>query len=430
MTPAAPTLTDPACLNWLRRELCRKAGFDVASVGEKVFERAVRLQMRGLGLSEAEEYRELIERSPGYWTELLESVLVTETWFFRDPEVFRAFARLVAEEWMPQNTGRPVRILSLACSSGEEPFSAVMALLEAGLAASRFHVDALDICRPPIAFARRAVYGSNSFRGRNLDFRDRYFSAHGAQEFALHPQVQDQVRFYEGNLIAEDFPLGQDSYDFIFCRNLLIYVDAAAQRKALEKVEQLLAPSGMLFVGPAEQAIVRSLGFEASQSPRAFRRPTPKSVTGDAGAVRPARATDWPGTYSPMAIETHRKGAARQAECPAFLPREKSGTPTANLEEVRRLGDAGRLAEAAAACEEHLRLCRACPEGHYLMGLLREAQGDTRAFDSFRRALYLQPNYYEVLSHMALLSEQNGDLAAAKNFRRRAERNQPTPPVP
>jgi chemotaxis protein methyltransferase WspC len=100
-------------------------------------------------------------------------------------------------------------------------------------------------------------------------------------------------------------------------------------------------------------------------------------------------------------------------------------TQQTDLAEARRLADAGRLAEAAAICEAHLEEGRASAQAYYLLGLLRDARGDERSIECYRKALYLDPNHYETLVHLAVLAHKNGDAAAARNFQRRAERLQP-----
>ena len=102
-----------------------------------LIQRAVRQRMRSLGLKRLEDYRQLLEHSRAEWHELVESVVVTETWFFRDPEPIAAFVRLVREEWLPAHPTAPLRLLSVPCSSGEEPFSLAMALLDAGVPAEQ-----------------------------------------------------------------------------------------------------------------------------------------------------------------------------------------------------------------------------------------------------------------------------------------------------
>src|ERR1035437_6136784 len=144
--------------------LLRKTiGLDAESIGSTSIQRAVRLRMRGLGLRRLEDCEQLLERSRAEWNELVESVIVTETWFFRDPALLAAFVRLVLEEWLPAHPAAPVRVLSLPCASGEEPYSLAMVLLDASVAPERFQIDAIDISARALAHAARGIYGRNSF---------------------------------------------------------------------------------------------------------------------------------------------------------------------------------------------------------------------------------------------------------------------------
>ena len=92
------------------------------------------------------------------------------------------------------------------------------------------------------------------------------------------------------------------------------------------------------------------------------------------------------------------------------------------MEDAQRLADAGRLAEAEAICEAHLRQSGASAQAYYLLGLIRDASGDAGAVDYYRKALYLEPDHYESLLHLALWSDKNGQPARAQTFKSRAER--------
>ena len=123
-----------------------------------------------------------------------------------------------------------------------------MALMDAGVLETRFKIDATDISASALMAAHQAIYGNNSFRGQDLDYRARYFQPM-PRGYALNPSVKKQVRFQRGNIMAEHYLTGPDTYDFIFCRNLLIYLDGSSQQKVLVKLRRLLAPNGLLFVG-------------------------------------------------------------------------------------------------------------------------------------------------------------------------------------
>jgi chemotaxis protein methyltransferase WspC len=403
--------------------LLRKTiGLDAASVGSTSIHRAVRQRMRSLGLRKPEEYERFLESSHSEWNELVESVIVSETWFFRDPALFAAFARLAREEWLPAHPTAPMRLLSIPCASGEEPYSLVMALLDAGVAPERFRIEAIDISARALARAERGVYGKNAFRAKDLGFRDRHFKPSEAG-FVLHPAVRKCVLFSRGNLLSDDFRPAHASYDFIFCRNLLIYFDRPTQQRAVEKIEALLAPSGMLFVGTVEQPVVLTHGFVSADLPRA-------SACRKAGYAarhpRPARLSKRPAT--PIGVPPNGASHPRIAASNRLvLPPAASPSPSVqpDLEAARGLADAGRLTEAAEICEAHLRQSRGSAQAYYLLGLVRDAAGDASAIDYYRKALYLEPSHYESLLQMALLMQKHGDPARARAFRNRAQRVKP-----
>ena len=416
-------------MNRTEQRLSETLGLDEASLGPSSFARAIRLEMKRLGVEKVQQYERVIERSPAEWTRLLEAVLVLETWFFRDQEAFRILARLVLECWLPSHRTGILRLLSLPCSTGEEPFSAAMALLEAGLPPERFEIDAVDISANALAAARRALYGRNSFRNGDLTFRERYFRA-TKQGYVLDATVRERVRFAQGNLLAAAFAAPRGDYDFIFFRNLLIYLTVPARRKALDKVAQMLAPAGVVFVGPAEQPLVLDHGFESANLPFAFacRKRASRSER-----TTPRHSAELPRSSMLIATRTLAASLTQEGTLRAridFARTRGIGAREAqpdDLECARRLVEAGRLWEATTICEAHLSQTRASAQAYYLMGVAYDAGGQPNAIDYFRKALYLEPNHYESLLQMALLASRSGDAAGARHFRQRAERLKPAP---
>ena len=137
----------------------------------------------------------------------MESVVVTETWFFRDREPFGALVRLVLEEWLPSHPAEPVRLLSLPCSSGEEPYSLVMALLEAGVPPERFRIDAVDISPTSWPAPSGASMAGTRFAAKT-SVSEAVFSA-DQRGFVLNPAIRSCVYFSHGNLLSEDFLAGK-----------------------------------------------------------------------------------------------------------------------------------------------------------------------------------------------------------------------------
>ena len=168
---------------------------------------------------------------------LIEAVVVPETWFFRDREAFAALARLAHEEWLPTHPDGVLRLLSLPCSTGEEPYSMAMALLDAGVPADRFRIDAVDISARALAQARRAVYGKNSFRGQELAFRDRHFEATAHGLSSERRRSAGRCAFSRATCSPPISCRARRSTTSIFCRNVLIYFDRATQDRAHRRAE-------------------------------------------------------------------------------------------------------------------------------------------------------------------------------------------------
>src|ERR1700684_2066993 len=112
--------------------LREKIGLDPASVGGDTVERAVHSRMRFCGLSRREDYWERVQTSSDELQELIEAVVVPETWFFRDREAFDALGRFVIEDRSISQPGANLHVLSAPCSTGEEPYSIVMTLMDGG----------------------------------------------------------------------------------------------------------------------------------------------------------------------------------------------------------------------------------------------------------------------------------------------------------
>jgi chemotaxis protein methyltransferase WspC len=97
------------------------------------------------------------------------------------------------------------------------------------------------------------------------------------------------------------------------------------------------------------------------------------------------------------------------------------------LERARLLADEGKFAEASALCERHLRDKGASAQAYFLIALIRDAAGDNSATEFYRKAIYLDPNHYESLMHLALSLEKNGEKVRARAYRNRAQRLKPKP---
>jgi len=396
-------------------------GLDAASIGASAVERAVLERASACGLAEPGAYWQHVGACPVELQALIEAVVVPETWFFRDCEAFSTLARLVRDASLTAHADGVRRILSLPSSTGEEPYSIAMALFDAGVPADRFSIDGVDISAHAIAVAQRATYGKNSFRGRELGFRARYFDATAAGH-RLADRVRGQVHFRQGNLLAPHSSPAR--YDAIFCRNLLIYFDRATQDRAIVALEHLLRPGGVVFVAPSETNVLLNYGFVPVKAPFAFAFRKAGAAAGERkpNIGRSGRSRVAPPPRLPVARPadvSERPLAARSVQTDAC------SDPVVTLDEAADLANRGRFAEAVERCDQHLRRSGPSADAFHLMGLVREASGDpAEAVSCYRKALYLDPNHGEVLIHLALLLEKVGKKAEAQLLRKRTNRLQ------
>jgi len=399
---------------------------------------------------------------------LIDALVVPETWFFREREAFAALARLGAKRLAAQ-PGEVLRVLSAPCSSGEEPYSAAMALLDAGLAHEQFAIDAIDISAQSIAAAALGTYGRNAFRGDGLAFRERYFEP-TPDGWRIAATVRRAVTFERANLFEWLAP-HPVRYDFIFCRNVLIYFDRAAQDRAIGLLRARLADGGMMFVGPAETGLMMRHEMVSASIPLAFgfRAPGAEAKAGHHGpadtaaamlppalmplpVIAATAAAPAPGTASvftprvaPVATLARRpvpprlelrplhdapvlRAAAVMGGAPAASGAQAAShagerTPEAALADARRLADAGSLDAAERLAAQAAKALAQNAGTWYLLGLIADAQGRAaEALAHYRKAIYLEPSHYEALTHLAALLEVQGDGDGARRLMRRAQR--------
>jgi len=390
--------------------LQQKTGLDLS---ESVVARAVAERVAKLGLRDGAHYLGSLDEAE--FQALTELVVVPESWMFRDGEAFTAAVRSVGEK-LAANPARKVRILSIPCAGGEEPYSMAMALKDAGVAPGSVLIDAVDLSETALARARAGCYNRNAFRGADLAFRDRHFTQHG-NEYQIDPSLREHVSFSQGNLLTIDSSLNAGRYDIIFCRNLLIYFDEATTAGAIARLRLMLDDDGVLFAGYAEVPAFCGNGFTPMRMPGAFALKKERRAV--ARAAAPAEAP--PPRPATPAARLRSAGAPPRPAAPAPAPAAPS--PAALLEQAGRLADSGELAPASALCHEVLRLDPGAAEAYFILGIVSECERKPGVADAYwRRCIYLQPDHYEALCHLALLAEQQGDSAQAAALRQRAAR--------
>lgn len=381
----------------------RSIGLEVTTIPESVWMNFLQERMSACGIEYAEQYFGLLNSSKKEFEELLELIIVPETWFFREKEGID-FLKDHLRKMAKGAQNKVVKILSLPCSSGEEPYSIAMALLEEHFPVNSFTIDAMDISRKALAKAEKGVYGKNSFREKDLSYLDRYFDKTENGDYSLRADVRRCVHFFYGNLFDSLFAFNFPLYDIIFFRNLLIYLNPVAQKRAFSIIKRILGPNGILFVGPAEIEIAKKMQFSliAQGSVCALMR------------NKESLSNVFEQMQNPFFFQLDEK---------TFYARDYEERKFFN--EAKRLADRGHFDHAQILCLKYIQDHSTDPEGYFLMGLIQHAMGlKDEAEEYFLKTVYLNPDHHEALIYLSLLSDNKGDSNQAVLYRERAQRVQ------
>lgn len=198
--------------------------------------------------------KELFEEFVSYLT-----INVSE--FYRNPEQWE----LMDKQFIPmliEKFGKNLKIWSAACSTGDEPYSLVMALSR-HLPLNQIKIIATDIDKQILAQAKVGIYNEKSIASVPKDLRDKYFTKIG-NSYQISNEIKSRVDFRQHNLIKDPYP---DKCDFIICRNVLIYFTEEAKDDVFRKFCKSLKTGGFLFIGSTEQIMNhREMGYERKNS--------------------------------------------------------------------------------------------------------------------------------------------------------------------
>ncbi|MBV8246427.1 MAG: protein-glutamate O-methyltransferase CheR [Candidatus Eremiobacteraeota bacterium] len=208
------------------------------------------------------------EREAEY-SELASVLSNNETYFFRERAQLDILAKDVVEDHY-RHGGGVLKIWSAACSTGEEPFSLAMMLLEGRrVPPSAFSIAATDISPRALERCATAFYRELSFRATEPEVVQKYFKPF-QEGFLISDDVKRLVTFSRLNLLDEKAVAGMGKLDAIFCRNVLIYFDKPTQKKVVQAFATALRPGGFLFLGHAESIIRLTDAYEPVVTPKAI----------------------------------------------------------------------------------------------------------------------------------------------------------------
>ncbi|MDB5069366.1 MAG: methyltransferase, CheR-type [Candidatus Eremiobacteraeota bacterium] len=184
------------------------------------------------------------------WSDLASALSNNETYFFRERAQLKALAAHILDEFLKRSSR--VRLWSSACSSGEEPYSLAMTLLETGkITDAMLSIRATDISSRVLELADKGFYRALSFRATEPAMIQKWFHPQG-DGFVIDDRIKRLVSFARLNLLEAQRVAAEGPFDAIFCRNVLIYFDKPTQKRVVESFAKALRPGGYLFLGHAE----------------------------------------------------------------------------------------------------------------------------------------------------------------------------------
>lgn len=204
------------------------------------------------------------------WLHVMDAFSVQETYFWREVAQIQALVEVVVPAWFREHPGRPLRIWSAACATGEEPYSLAMALIEGGFGGHPISILASDASRSAIEHARRASYRERSFRALPAELRAKYFVPAERGESRLLVERLLPVTFRRANVVSEADIADLATAPVVFCRNVFIYFSPESTRRAALQFARAMSKGGHLFIGASETLLKLTPAFDLQEICDAF----------------------------------------------------------------------------------------------------------------------------------------------------------------
>lgn len=351
---------------------------------------------------------------------LVEELTVPETQFLRNPPQMAA----LREHLLPSlvaaaaREGRPLRVWSAGCSTGEEAYS--LALLTRPLALSQsvpLQIVATDISSRALRAAEAAHYSDRAVQLMSKADRERcLLPRQSAKErFQVRPELREAVEFRRHNLIADPPPFTPGEADLILCRNVTIYFSRSTTAKVARRLHAALRPGGYLLLGHAETLWQICDEFVLSRFGDAFVYQRPETPAG--------RSSRPPAANRPAPAKPRRNSRPLPIASPAEGRPARSRPDPDDVAALRRTILAGEHAHAADLAARLAESVPLQPEHHYLLGLALANLGrDFEASVSLRRAVYLDPGHGLAQFLLGGTLERLGEpVAAARCYRAAAQ---------
>lgn len=246
---------------YLKREIFALTSIDLNSYKEKQMKRRIDTLIAKHKIEGYDKYVQALKTDTELFEEFVNYITINVSEFYRNPEQWKFLDETVIPDLISK-FGRNLKIWSAACSTGDEPYSLVMALSR-HIPLNQIKIYATDLDKQVIAKAKVGLYSEKSIVSVPDEFKKKYFTKVGPS-YKIADEIKERVEFKAHNLLKDSYPT---DCHLIVCRNVLIYFTEEAKDLVFEKYFQSLASGGVLFIGSTEQIMnYRDIGFERKSS--------------------------------------------------------------------------------------------------------------------------------------------------------------------
>lgn len=401
-------MTQLSVIDRLKDLVIQRTGHHYYVDKDKLLYERARERMKARGTATLDAYVDDLERPESQeWRALEDAITVGETYFFRYPDHFAALRNDVFPKLFEvRRDVRSLRIWSIGCSNGAEPYSIaiiVRELLGEKLDDWSISITGGDISEKALSAARAARYNAWTLRTMGPEDRAKYFD-HDGTHWVLKREFRSMVRFERQNILAllsATPPLEWAAYDLILCRNVLIYFSPQQAIETTSALARCLSPEGVLFLGHAEA----SLAVEPALWQSSYMLPT-EFVQ----ALQPAAAPQ-PWVYAPPILPP--LPPLRNGISPVEANSAKSADD--DIDAIQLLADAGEYEQAERLCAVLIARVPTSARLHYYDAILRQVSDDQAGAEAaLKRALYLDRNFIVARHRLGMLLLAQGRTSDAR----------------
>lgn len=235
--------------DYFKKEVYNLTKIDLNAYKEKQMKRRIDTLISKRGICEYDKYVQLLKSDTVVFEEFVNYLTINVSEFYRNPDQWEYLDREIIPELI-QRFGTNLKIWSAACSTGDEPYSLVMAFSR-HLPLSKIHIIATDIDKQVIEKAKVGLYNEKSIAAVPADLKSKYFTKIG-NSYQISEEIKRRVEFRQHNLLKDPYPT---DCHLIVCRNVLIYFTEEAKNDVFARFSKSIVKDGCLFIGSTEQII-------------------------------------------------------------------------------------------------------------------------------------------------------------------------------